>query len=795
MAADGSIVFSVAIDDKQAQTELTRLTKKIDTLNAKIAKDTHTQMPLIAQSKELGAALDAAKAKLAEMQSGESFYTKSAIKNQEAAVQALQKEFDGIQSRVEKLGTSIQQDTANLAKLQAQAGELAKQLAGANGNVGIFPEAMDRADAHMSKFLGHVKTLARRVLVFSVITKALQLFKGYLWSAIQTNDDAMSAIAGLKAALMTLAQPIINVLIPAFATLVNMLTRIVTAISGVVSGLFGTTVSESAKAAETLYNEQEALEGVGSSAEKAEKSLASFDEINQLSGEAESGGSSSDSIKPDFKQVIQGSLNAIIELFTGAALLAVGAILTFSGANIPLGIALMVLGAISIYDAISTDWDSIKTMLQGTLGEIVGIVSGALLALGAILVFTGAAIPLGLGMMIFGAAGLAATAAANWGSISTLISENLNAVRIIVSAALLALGAILTFSGASVTLGIGLLISGAVGLAATAAINWTAIQTAMQGPIGAIIAMLSTALLVSGAVLLFSGAGIGLGLGMLVAGAAGLAVSIPPNWNYILEKLQAAWACIKNWWNSTVIGSLSRAKDAVVGFGHGIVEKLKDVLGIHSPSTETGAMGDYMMQGLANGITDNQSLVLAAFQMVMDNLTLSYQTWETNFMGGFNEFQTTFSESWTSFWSRMGYNFTVKWNEILSTLQTGCNNAIRALNDLVREANQLAGLTGAKYSYAKSITVSSIPLPKLAAGKVIPPNREFLAVLGDQKEGTNIETPLATMVQAFRQALAEDGRSGQNEAVMEVDGEKFGKLVYRLNKSESGRVGVDLSEA
>ena len=48
--------------------------------------------------------------------------------------------------------------------------------------------------------------------------------------------------------------------------------------------------------------------------------------------------------------------------------------------------------------------------------------------------------------------------------------------------------------------------------------------------------------------------------------------------------------------------------------------------------------------------------------------------------------------------------------------------------------------------------VSAAQLPRLASGAVIPPNREFMAVLGDQKRGTNIETPLATMVQAFKQA-------------------------------------------
>lgn len=52
--------------------------------------------------------------------------------------------------------------------------------------------------------------------------------------------------------------------------------------------------------------------------------------------------------------------------------------------------------------------------------------------------------------------------------------------------------------------------------------------------------------------------------------------------------------------------------------------------------------------------------------------------------------------------------------------------------------------------------ISHIDLPQLANGAVIPPNREFMAVLGDQTHGTNIEAPLDTIVDAFKMALSEN---------------------------------------
>ena len=78
--ADGSLIIKAEIDDKEAQTELNRLTKKIDTLNDKISDKKQQRMPLVEQSKQLAANLDDAKAKLAGMQSGDKFVSSAALK-------------------------------------------------------------------------------------------------------------------------------------------------------------------------------------------------------------------------------------------------------------------------------------------------------------------------------------------------------------------------------------------------------------------------------------------------------------------------------------------------------------------------------------------------------------------------------------------------------------------------------------------------------------------------------------------------------------------------------------------
>ncbi|MBD8945721.1 MAG: hypothetical protein EGR97_00105, partial [Clostridiales bacterium] len=77
------------------------------------------------------------------------------------------------------------------------------------------------------------------------------------------------------------------------------------------------------------------------------------------------------------------------------------------------------------------------------------------------------------------------------------------------------------------------------------------------------------------------------------------------------------------------------------------------------------------------------------------------------------------------------------------------------------------------------------------AGAVIPPNKEFLAVLGDQKSGTNVEAPLSTIKQAVAEAMGENG--GRNQTViLQIDGREFGRVALDQMNRESKRVGASI---
>lgn len=672
MAADGSIVFSTEIDDKKAQADLKKLEEKIQKIESELSESTGKKSAIEKQlddakgaakqtEQEITRIMDALKSELAlneDIASGKITLSdaewqqaedrqgqliadlkgqQDLLKNQDREIESLGKQYDRVTKKIED-------QTAALNSAKGAAGDLAARLAGAKDQTVGMRAAAEEAAKRMDKFSQHVKTLAKRVLVFSLITVGLRALKNYLWEAIQQNDEAVAAIARLKGALMTLAQPIVEVVIPAFTVLINVITRIVTAVAKLISMLFGTTIQKSAAGAKALNKQKDAIDGVGEAAKEASKYLAGFDELNVMDSQDNSSASgsggfdTSGGIAPDFTSMIDDSLSAILELFTGAALLALGAVLTFSGANIPLGIALMVLGAIAIWDAISENWDAIKEMLQGPLGWAVSILSVAALVIGAILIFSGANIPLGLGLLIMGAIGLASAVAANW--------------------------------------------------------NY--IVEALQGPLGLVVGLLGAALLVLGIVLLFTGVGVPLGLGLILIGATGLAAAIAPNWNFLKEKLVGCWESIKNWWNTKVKKFVSEHWWAQLGL---------KIIG-----------------GLLAGLINKWKVVV---------------TWVTN---------------------------AVKWitNAFSSVLNflSGGKGTFASRNNLGS-----GGIGG--YKKQTMPALRAVQVPALAQGAVIPANREFLAVLGDQKRGTNIEAPADLIRQIFRE---ESGNSG-GDIVIRFTGE------------------------
>lgn len=228
----------------------------------------------------------------------------------------------------------------------------------------------------------------------------------------------------------------------------------------------------------------------------------------------------------------------------GGFTLALGAILALSGANIPLGIGLMVVGAASLAASIGITWGSLKADVSTVMSAITGVVSGAALALGALFALTGVDVPLGIGLMLVGAIGLASAVALNWSGISNDTKESLSTITAIVSGSMLALGAMLTLTGVAPALGIPMMAVGAASLATTIAVNWNSMSTQLKSTLTAVTTVVGTSLLALGAVIAFSGVGLPLGIGLMAVGAASLATAASLNWNVVKEQIKTVLADI-----------------------------------------------------------------------------------------------------------------------------------------------------------------------------------------------------------------------------------------------------------
>lgn len=282
----------------------------------------------------------------------------------------------------------------------------------------------------------------------------------------------------------------------------------------------------------------------------------------------------------------KGELTTIMAA-CGAAMLAIGAIIALSGGSLPLGIGLMIAGTANLVGAAALSW-GLADEVKKKIAVISGAIGGALMAVGAVLAFTGASLPLGIGLMVAGAVGLASSVALTW-SLDSSIVEKVGIIGAAVGGALLALGACLAFTGAAIPLGIGLMIAGAAVIGSSAAIAWDTMPNEVKSVVTTIAGIVGGALLAIGAVLCFTGAGIPLGLAMMAAGGVSLVAAIAPNWSAISGKLQEvfgtavawltekwegvktavtnAWNSVKKWWEDSGIGEKVRnVWDGVSGF-------------------------------------------------------------------------------------------------------------------------------------------------------------------------------------------------------------------------------------
>lgn len=233
----------------------------------------------------------------------------------------------------------------------------------------------------------------------------------------------------------------------------------------------------------------------------------------------------------------------------------------------------------------------------------------------------------------------------------------------------------------------------------------------------------------------------------------------------------------------------------------------KELFGIHSPSTVMAGFGEDIIQGLLNGIESLKDKIYELWQKIKEGVVQKVWDmrdgvigWVQNIKRGVESQFTAIKEKSISIWNSIKDGLKTPLNAILSGVETMVNGFIKGINKMIESVNNLGSIKVPDWAKSKlgigdfSInipTIKEISLPRLAQGAVIPPNREFMAVLGDQPSGTNIEAPLETIKEALAEVMGNQTQS-VGSAVMQLDGQTFARLVTPYVVSELGRRGYDV---
>ena len=619
----------------------------------------------------------------------------------------------------QETGEAIQKTTQQLkmAQLDLESSQIAHEKASAAvseyvGKQRLAALTTQNVSEQFKKFTKRIAGLAKRVFIFTMITKALRTMRKMLLSTIGADKQMSTSLAQIRGNLISAFAPIYNYILPAIRTLLAWLAKLTAVVSVFINSLFGKTASQADASAKALYNQASATEATGDAAEKAKKQLSGLDEMNRWESNDSSGGggggSSGAAPKFDLSDQVDtgkiGKIAAVVrELSPYVAAVAAGFAAWKIGKKflgnlskakqLALAVAGAVLMAINVVDMFKNgiNFDNLTGYIIGAaaavtgLGLAFGVLGGAITAIVAGLVLLGVAIRDVIK--------------------NGFNNKNLTAITV----ALLTIGgAIAIITGAWIPLLIAAIAAVVVWIVA----KWTSIKEWVNKTISSIDAAFEQH------------------LANVEAGAAAVV-------DWVIEK----WTAVKDWFR----GLWEKVASGASSAWQGIKDAFKSV-----PEWFQGKFRD-------------------AWQKVKDVFSTGGRIWSGIKEGIENTFRTVVN----AIIRGMNTIIAVPFNKINSMLNT------------IRNAHFL-GISPFQNMWG----VNPLPVPQipmLARGAVIPANRQFLAVLGDQRNGNNLEAPESLLRQIVRE---EAGSAGSRyEFIARLDRRTLFDEVITEAKLRKGQTG------
>ena len=767
--ADGSIILDTRINNKGAYAELKELQAKAKSTAQQVAaldRQINTaNSKHLSLGKELSDAQSKAESTAAELESVNeqlrSFVQRRAeiekqrnplltpeaanLKAQEfvgqhfasdaAKASELQGALDKLQQSIPGLTAKYTEQESVLSDLQKQHAALAAQLATEEqavtrqsslaGKAQIAATAVARTSKAVGQLGRRLAGIVSGALVFNLISSALRSVVNVMGTTIAKTNGVSTALGKLKGAAATAAAGLASALSPAIIGLLNLLTSLINGFLRLLSLLTGKSISSMKQTAKGINAVGSAAGSTSKQADKAKRSLAGFDEIERL--DAKTGSSGGANYNFDHIASPLGGITDKLKNFWS----------TFQTLLAP-SVAAWSAAWEQIRNAASAVWPEVQqaalAFWNEGLSPLLTYLSGTF-APGVINAFSEAFAPI-----VGGVASTAIYVLADLFTWACGIGTNaINGVLIPALDLLLQIWQDL-MSGIKTawdTYGQPLMdgvILAFQNLEDLATLLWeTIVKPILQNLISVLQQLWSS--------------------------------HLKPLWDDILLLVASVANCLLDLWNYLLAPV---AKWIIATFGPAFAEvfnAIADVVGV--------AVG---------AIADAIDLAIVVLRGLADFLSAVFRgNWDAAWQAIGNTVNTVWDKMTNAI--KTAVNGIIGFiNRMISAVVTGINTVINALNGLSFDLPDIFG--GGHVGFNIS-TLTAPQIPYLAQGAVIPANREFLAVLGDQSHGTNVEAPLDTIKQAVAEVM-EDLQAGQMAG--------FEAVVSVLREILSAVYGIELTD-
>ena len=661
---------------------------------------------------------------------------------------------------------------------------------------------VDSTSKPLNKFAKSLKSAAKRVFVMAGVLVLLKGIRSAVTDAVSGNEEFAKSLNEIKANLSVAFMPIMQTVMPYLNALMSGIAAVTKTVAAFISELFGSTYQKSLEAVKKAKSAQK-------EAEKAQKSyLASFDEMN-VAGDNDSESSDSGS------DVDYSAIDSNVQLPDWAEKLK-DSIKSGDWAGVGSLIAEKVNGTFA-----NINWDGIRQKLNGFVDNLTSGLNSFINGID----WTGLGDSFGGGINTIFDAGYRFMKKFDWAGFGKGTANFMNGAikktdwTLIGKTFASRWSAVIDYLYAFVTTfdwsGFGSSIGNSVN-GWFDEIDWAklgvTVSESIKGLFDTLMGFLETVDWQGIGEKLWTfiasidWSGIASKLFQLIGSAIGGAVSLLWGFikdavfsirDYFTEKIQE---CGGNIVEGLFTGIIDGIKNIGIWlYDHVLkpfIEGFKNCFGIHSPSTVMAEMGDFIIQGLYNAVSDGIAKVKEIFGKVLSAIKGVFKdigawfkkTFSCVFSGiksvlnGIITFVTgIFTGNWKKAWQGVKNILKGIWDSFVSIVKIPINLIIGLINGLTGAVESainwiidginsisidvpdwLSDITGIETLGFNLDTIDIPEIPNLAKGAVIPPNSEFLAVLGDQKRGTNIEAPLDTIKQAVAEVLAANGSGGMS---------------------------------